>query len=86
MTFSRASREIKCGDYYRNRPHFDDRWSSIYNESFENPKNLDSSYNDVPTKKVKFIVKVRNSKSGNLGMSIMTICRLMVSGTGLRTA
>lgn len=50
--FSRATADVKCGSYYRNRPHFDEHWNSITKECYENPAKVDGTHNMVPTRKV----------------------------------
>ena len=56
MTFHRSTKEIKCGDYYRTRPHFDDddakAWNSIKRESYKDPRKTDGSHNFITTSKV----------------------------------
>jgi len=36
-SFHRLSKEVKVGSYYRNRPHFDEEWKSLYKDSFIDP-------------------------------------------------
>ena len=50
-SFHRSSKEVKVGTHYRNRPHFDIDWNTLYRESFKHPKKTDGSHNEVPTSK-----------------------------------
>ena len=64
-TFHRATREIKCGDYYRNRPHFETNWRSMNKESFIDPSKVDGSHNILPNSKVflksVYLTQLKNS-------------------------
>jgi len=44
-TFHRITKEVKGGEYYRNRPHFDSKMETTAKTSYENPKMVDGSHN-----------------------------------------
>lgn len=56
-SFTRMSKEVKCGSYYRTRPHFDENWDSINREDYKDPRKVDGSHNLVPTRKVSYLYK-----------------------------